>query len=206
MSTRRDARDVNHVSCTNHRSSPLDFTALVGGDVDKPRVASALRPDKEWIEFQQRKVFKDQAPLVEVLPRLRSGDFVDAVVVGAGPAGLVVAAEMASRGITVGLVAPDTPFVNNYGVWLEEFDELGLRDCLLREVRISQPESRHTVCRLAVRTLFAHTSPKTDLTLCFTYLSTTTRSFGSTTPTPRAESVWAGRTARCAAGVYARSC
>jgi lycopene epsilon-cyclase len=41
--------------------------------------------------------------------------------VGAGPAGLIVAAEMAERGVTVGLIAPDTPFVNNYGVWLEEF-------------------------------------------------------------------------------------
>ena len=36
-------------------------------------------------------------------------------------AGLAVAAEMAERGISVGLIAPDTPFVNNYGVWLDEF-------------------------------------------------------------------------------------
>ena len=113
--------------------SAIDFTALVGGDLDTPRVASKLRPDKEWIEFQQRKIFKDQAPLVEVLPKLSDGDFVDAIVVGAGPAGLAVAAEMAKKGISVGLVAPDTPFVNNYGVWLDEFDELGLRDCLLHE-------------------------------------------------------------------------
>ena len=114
-------------------SSPLDFTALVGGDVDTPRAASQLRPDKEWIEFQQRKVFQDQAPLAKTLAPLRNGDLVDALVVGAGPAGLAVAAEMAQRGVSVGLVAPDTPFVNNYGVWLDEFDELGLRDCLLHE-------------------------------------------------------------------------
>jgi len=114
-------------------SSPLDFTALVGGDVDTPRAASQLRPDKEWIEFQQRKVFQDQAPLAETLAPLNGGDEVDVVVVGAGPAGLAVAAEMAQRGVSVGLVAPDTPFVNNYGVWLDEFDELGLRDCLLHE-------------------------------------------------------------------------
>ena len=114
-------------------SSPLDFTALVGGDVDTPRAASQLRPDKEWIEFQQRKVFQDQATLVETLAPMRDGDAADVLVVGAGPAGLAVAAEMAKRGVSVGLVAPDTPFVNNYGVWLDEFDELGLRDCLLRE-------------------------------------------------------------------------
>ena len=114
-------------------SSPLDFTALVGGDVDTPRAASQLRPDKEWIEFQQRKVFQDQATLAETLEPLAVGDAVDALVVGAGPAGLAVAAELAKRGLDVGLVAPDTPFVNNYGVWLDEFDELGLRDCLLHE-------------------------------------------------------------------------
>ena len=44
-------------------SSPLDFTELVGGDMDTPRNASSLRPDREWIEFQQRKVFSEQAPL-----------------------------------------------------------------------------------------------------------------------------------------------
>jgi len=29
--------------------------------VNTPRVASSLRPDREWIEFQQRKAFADQA-------------------------------------------------------------------------------------------------------------------------------------------------
>ena len=114
-------------------SSPLDFTELVGGDMDTPRNASSLRPDREWIEFQQRKVFSDQAPLVDVLPKLKTGETVDALVVGAGPAGLAVAAEMAERGISVGLIAPDTPFVNNYGVWLDEFKELGLEHCLLHK-------------------------------------------------------------------------
>ena len=42
-------------------SSSLDFESLVGGDVNTPRVASSLRPDREWIEFQQRKAFADQA-------------------------------------------------------------------------------------------------------------------------------------------------
>jgi lycopene epsilon-cyclase len=114
-------------------SSPLDFTELVGGDMDTPRTASSLRPDREWIEFQQLKVFKDQAPIVDILERLKSGETVDALVVGAGPAGLAVAAEMAERGVSVGLIAPDTPFVNNYGVWLDEFKELGLEHCLLHK-------------------------------------------------------------------------
>ena len=114
-------------------SSPLDFSALIGGDMDTPRAASALRPDREWIEFQQRKVFEDQLPIADVLDPLPPNASVDVLVVGAGPAGLAVAAQCASRGVSVGLVAPDTPFVNNYGVWLDEFAELGLEHCLLHK-------------------------------------------------------------------------
>ena len=115
-------------------SSSIDFSKLIaGGDIDKPQQASKLRPDREWIEFQQRKIFKDQAPIVDVLEPLANDATVDVLVVGAGPAGLAVAAEMASRGVSVGLIAPDTPFVNNYGVWLDEFEELGLTDCLLHK-------------------------------------------------------------------------
>ena len=40
---------------------------------------------------------------------------------------------MAKRGVSVGLIAPDTPFVNNYGVWLDEFAELGLEHTLLHK-------------------------------------------------------------------------
>ena len=114
-------------------SSPLDFSALIGGDMDTPRAASALRPDREWIEFQQRKVFEDQLPIADVLDPLPPNASVDVLVIGAGPAGLAVAAQCASRGVSVGLVAPDTPFVNNYGVWLDEFAELGLEHCLLHK-------------------------------------------------------------------------
>ena len=131
---RPDVDKVNNPAAEPISSSPLDFSTLVaGGDIDKPQQASKLRPDREWIEFQQRKIFKDQAPIVDVLKPLDNDAVVDVLVVGAGPAGLAVAAEMASRGVTVGLIAPDTPFVNNYGVWLDEFEELGLTDCLLHE-------------------------------------------------------------------------
>jgi lycopene epsilon-cyclase len=43
------------------------------------------------------------------------------VVIGCGPAGISLAAEAAKQGLNVGLVGPDTPFVNNYGVWEDEF-------------------------------------------------------------------------------------
>lgn len=45
----------------------------------------------------------------------------DLVVIGCGPAGLALAAESAKLGLNVGLVGPDLPFTNNYGVWEDEF-------------------------------------------------------------------------------------
>jgi hypothetical protein len=46
----------------------------------------------------------------------------DLIVVGCGPAGLGLAAEAAKKGLSVGLIGPDVPFVNNYGVWVDEFE------------------------------------------------------------------------------------
>ena len=42
-------------------------------------------------------------------------------MIGCGPAGLSLAAEAAKQGLTVGIIGPDLPFTNNYGVWEEEF-------------------------------------------------------------------------------------
>lgn len=46
----------------------------------------------------------------------------DLVVIGCGPAGLALAAESAKLGLKVGLIGPDLPFTNNYGVWEDEFN------------------------------------------------------------------------------------
>lgn len=50
------------------------------------------------------------------------------LVVGAGPAGLALTAELAERGVSATLVDPDPerPFTNSYGIWADEADELGL--------------------------------------------------------------------------------
>ena len=55
----------------------------------------------------------------------------DVVVVGAGPAGLGVAARVAGQGFRVCLVDPDPEayWPNNYGVWVDEFEAMGLEDC-----------------------------------------------------------------------------
>ena len=57
---------------------------------------------------------------------------VDLVVVGAGPAGLAVAQRVSKEGVTVCVVdpAPQSVWPNNYGVWVDEFEDLGLLDCL----------------------------------------------------------------------------
>jgi lycopene epsilon-cyclase len=63
-------------------------------------------------------------------PLERSDATLDAIVVGCGPAGLALAAELGKRGVSVALVGHDVPFVNTYGVWEDEFLELNLTHTL----------------------------------------------------------------------------
>ena len=71
-----------------------------------------------------------QPSIASVLPPADAGALADVAVVGAGPAGLALAAELGALGLAVVLVARDAPFVNNYGVWRDEFRDLGLEDTL----------------------------------------------------------------------------
>ncbi|ONK76563.1 uncharacterized protein A4U43_C03F29620 [Asparagus officinalis] len=64
------------------------------------------------------------------LPPIPFGAVLDLVVIGCGPAGLSLAAESAKKGLNVGLIGPDLPFTNNYGVWEDEFKDLGLEGCI----------------------------------------------------------------------------
>ena len=48
-------------------------------------------------------------------------------VVGAGPAGLRLASSLGERGLRVAIIGTDTPFTNNYGVWMDEFEATGLQ-------------------------------------------------------------------------------
>lgn len=73
-----------------------------------------------------------QLPEIDV-----GGTIFDLVVIGCGPAGLALAAESAKLGLTVGLVGPDLPFTNNYGVWEDEFRGLGFSLCLLLIIAIN---------------------------------------------------------------------
>jgi lycopene beta-cyclase len=55
----------------------------------------------------------------------------DILVIGAGPAGLAASAAFARAGLDVGCLAPAHPsaWPNNYGVWEDDIDGLGLQDC-----------------------------------------------------------------------------
>lgn len=55
------------------------------------------------------------------------------LVIGAGPAALVIAAELAGRGVAVQAVAPQdpaAPWINTYGIWVQEVEQLGLEALL----------------------------------------------------------------------------
>ncbi|CAN8301625.1 unnamed protein product [Cochlearia groenlandica] len=87
-----------------------------------------------FVEMQKKKDMDDeQSKLVDKLPPITIGDddgALDLVVIGCGPAGLALAAESAKLGLKVGLIGPDLPFTNNYGVWEDEFNDLGLQKCI----------------------------------------------------------------------------
>ena len=56
----------------------------------------------------------------------------DVIIIGAGPAGTRLAEQVSRYGIKVCCVDPDPLSVwpNNYGVWVDEFENIGLEDCL----------------------------------------------------------------------------
>lgn len=57
---------------------------------------------------------------------------VDLAIVGGGPAGLAVAQQVSEAGLSVCSIDPSPKLIwpNNYGVWVDEFEAMGLLDCL----------------------------------------------------------------------------
>ncbi|KAL9256603.1 Lycopene epsilon cyclase, chloroplastic-like protein [Drosera capensis] len=85
-----------------------------------------------YVQMQREKsVDGAQGRIADMLPQLSMANgILDLVVIGCGPAGLSLAAETAKLGLKVGLIGPDLPFTNNYGVWEDEFNDLGLQSCI----------------------------------------------------------------------------
>ncbi|PSC69034.1 lycopene epsilon chloroplastic [Micractinium conductrix] len=114
------------------------------------------------VEAQASKVDPEQPTLASVLPPFDPSSVADVAIVGAGPAGLALAAELATQGVSVALISTESKFVNNYGVWLDEFKDLGLEHtldavwddavCFFKEAqmtRVGRPYGR--VCRRRLR-------------------------------------------------------
>lgn len=114
------------------------------------------------VRLQAAKADPEQPPIASALAPVDLSATSDVVVVGCGPAGLALAAELAGQGLSVALVGHDRPFVNNYGVWEDEFRALGLEHTLDhvwadavcyfregREVRVGRAYGR--VCRRRLR-------------------------------------------------------
>ena len=80
--------------------------------------------------MQSNKSERGQTDIGAVLTPFDRTATVDVCVVGCGPAGLALSGELAKRGLRVCLVGPETKFTNNYGVWVDEFNDLGLAHLL----------------------------------------------------------------------------
>ncbi|KAK3016816.1 hypothetical protein RJ639_006355 [Escallonia herrerae] len=128
-------RYVSHVSSLRVRcsagSESCTTVAVEEGFADEEDYVKAGGSELLFVKMQQRKSMDNQSKLADKLPRIVSGDgILDLVVIGCGPAGLALAMESAKLGLSVGLIGPDLPFTNNYGVWEDEFKDLGLERCI----------------------------------------------------------------------------
>jgi lycopene beta-cyclase len=70
----------------------------------------------------------------------------DVLVIGAGPAGLSLAAALGQQGLAVqglSLADPATPWLNTYGIWVDELDDLGLTQYLSHQWKDCVVHVRH---------------------------------------------------------------
>ncbi|XP_009405152.1 lycopene epsilon cyclase, chloroplastic-like isoform X2 [Musa acuminata AAA Group] len=98
---------------------------------DEEDFVKAGGSERLFVRMQERKPMEKQSKIAEKLSPISSAaSTLDLIVIGCGPAGLSLAAESAKKGLQVGLIGPDLPFTNNYGVWEDEFKDLGLESCI----------------------------------------------------------------------------
>jgi lycopene beta-cyclase len=92
--------------------------------------ASEERPTTPGYYFREMSAWPTDVPIVEHDPA--KGSYVDLVIAGAGPSGLAVGERVARAGYRVCIIDPQPLGIwpNNYGVWVDEFEAMGLSDCL----------------------------------------------------------------------------
>ncbi|KAK8343424.1 hypothetical protein V6Z11_A07G013500 [Gossypium hirsutum] len=107
------------------------YVAVKEGFADEEDYVKAGGSQLLFVQMQQHKEMDEQSKLADKLPPISIEDnILDLVVIGSGPAGLALAAESAKLGLNVGLISPDLPFTNNYGLWEDEIKDLGLEKCM----------------------------------------------------------------------------
>eukprot|EP00798_Chlamydomonas_sp_ICE-L_P023575 gene23575-9100_t len=114
-------------SCLHRSLNPLDRRQTTVGQ--RSVSTSATSPGY---------YYRDHAPwptateIPLVTHDLDATPYVDLIVCGSGPAGVAAAERVAAAGFSVCVVDPNplSAWPNNYGVWVDEFEAMGLRDCL----------------------------------------------------------------------------
>ncbi|GMH28333.1 hypothetical protein Nepgr_030176 [Nepenthes gracilis] len=82
----------------------------------------------ELVPETKKEVLEFELPMYDP----SKGMVTDLAVVGGGPAGLAVAQQVSSAGLSVCSIDPFPKLIwpNNYGVWVDEFEAMDLLDCL----------------------------------------------------------------------------
>eukprot|EP01026_Neomeris_dumetosa_P044749 TRINITY_DN3788_c0_g1_i9.p1 TRINITY_DN3788_c0_g1~~TRINITY_DN3788_c0_g1_i9.p1 ORF type:complete len:513 (-),score=56.87 TRINITY_DN3788_c0_g1_i9:279-1817(-) len=93
------------------------------------------REGGQYKPFVQKQAHKEDVGQSSILNYLEPFDaqqskLIEVIIVGSGPAGLALAGALAKENIFVVVVSPDLPFTNNYGVWYDEFKDIGLAHTL----------------------------------------------------------------------------
>ncbi|XP_074578739.1 lycopene epsilon cyclase, chloroplastic [Curcuma longa] len=115
-------------SCVATRN---EVSGVVEEFADEEDFVKAGGSERLFVRMQETKQMERQSKIADKLsPISAEGSTLDLIIIGCGPAGLSLAAESAKKGLQVGLIGPDLPFTNNYGVWEDEFKDLGLESCI----------------------------------------------------------------------------
>ncbi|XP_010271593.1 PREDICTED: capsanthin/capsorubin synthase, chromoplastic-like [Nelumbo nucifera] len=120
-------------------SSPTSFNSSTSPPFF-PRIPSLSRTLKQRIHSSRLDSFLDLKPeskpeFLDIdLPRHHPSERsqYDVVIIGAGPAGLRLAERVSDHGVQVCCIDPSplSMWPNNYGVWVDEFESMGLEDTL----------------------------------------------------------------------------
>ncbi|GAQ85842.1 lycopene beta cyclase [Klebsormidium nitens] len=112
---------------TSQRSLGARARVATKGEVN---VGEEIRLLARYPDLLKRQELDIELPMHQ--PRSGNDSLLDILVVGAGPAGLSVAQRASAAGLRVCCVDPGPKSIwpNNYGVWIDEFEAMGLTDCL----------------------------------------------------------------------------